>query len=208
MKKIILILLSVLCLGASEFDLSDFNVSSKDNNIYTLVQKYIDLNRKMKEFQATSNDENSSSYKKTLNEFERDKKNILAKLPDIIVSQKVDEEEVRTFLKTKDKLLNLQKQNINRPFEYIEATLNLAYLNRVESFYSSLFELEKLFKETASSEEISSAVDKALENLQSVSSVDLDSYKAKITRLEDLKQIEHKEEILTNTTQSYREILK
>lgn len=208
MKKIILILLSVLCLGASEFDLSDFNVSSKDNNIYTLVQKYIDLNRKMKEFQATSNDENSSSYKKTLNEFERDKKNILAKLPDIIVSQKVDEEEVRTFLKTKDKLLNLQKQNINHPFEYIEATLNLAYLNRVESFYSSLFELEKLFKETASSEEISSAVDKALENLQSVSSVDLDSYKAKITRLEDLKQIEHKEEILTNTTQSYREILK
>lgn len=63
----------------------------------------------------------------------------------MIVGQKINEEAVARFLKAKEKLLDVQK-NINKPYIYTDATLNLVYFNIVESFYSSLFEVEKLLK--------------------------------------------------------------
>ena len=92
------------------------------------------------------NDENSSVFKGILNEFEKDKKSILKKIPNMIVGQKIDEKAVARFLKAKEKLLEIQKKNTNEPYAYTDATLNLIYFNVVESFYSSLFEMEKLFK--------------------------------------------------------------
>ncbi|NES53168.1 mechanosensitive ion channel family protein, partial [Escherichia coli] len=73
---------------------------------------------------------------------------------------------------------------------------------------SSLFELEKLFKNTASSEDLIATVDKAMENLQNSSNVNLDSFKSKITNSEELEKITLKERYISNAVDSYSEILK
>ncbi|EAI3516952.1 mechanosensitive ion channel family protein [Campylobacter coli] len=208
MKKIIiLLLLGISCIWGDEFRLIDTNASVQDKSIYGLVQKYIDLNRQIKEFKS-NNDENSSSYDGILSEFEKDKKSILSKMPDMIVKQQINEKAVENFLKTRQNLLDLQKKSINKPYIYVDTTLNIIYLNIVKSFYSSLFELEKLFKNAADSESITTTVDKAMENLQAATDVDLSAYKAKIDNPSELEKISNKEEIIFNAVDAYIEILK
>ncbi|EAL0080798.1 mechanosensitive ion channel family protein [Campylobacter lari] len=208
MKKIIILfLLGISCIWGDEFRLIDTNASVQDKSVYGLVQKYIDLNRQIKEFKS-NNDENSSSYDGILSEFEKDKKSILSKMPDMIVKQQINEKAVENFLKTRQNLLDLQKKSINKPYIYVDTTLNIIYLNIVKSFYSSLFELEKLFKNAADSESITTTVDKAMENLQAATDVDLSAYKAKIDNPSELEKISNKEEIIFNAVDAYIEILK
>lgn len=208
MKKIIiLLLLGISCIWGDEFRLIGTNASVQDKSVYGLVQKYIDLNRQIKEFKS-NNDENSSSYDGILSEFEKDKKSILSKMPDMIVKQQINEKAVENFLKTRQNLLDLQKKSINKPYIYVDTTLNIIYLNIVKSFYSSLFELEKLFKNAADSESITTTVDKAMENLQAATDVDLSAYKAKINNPSELEKISNKEEIIFNAVDAYIEILK
>ncbi|EGK7562008.1 mechanosensitive ion channel [Campylobacter coli] len=208
MKKIIiLLLLGISCIWGDEFRLIDTNASVQDKSVYGLVQKYIDLNRQIKEFKS-NNDENSSSYDGILSELEKDKKSILSKMPDMIVKQQINEKAVENFLKTRQNLLDLQKKSINKPYVYVDTTLNIIYLNIVKSFYSSLFELEKLFKNAADSESITTTVDKAMENLQAATDVDLSAYKAKIDNPSELEKISNKEEIIFNAVDAYIEILK
>lgn len=208
MKKIIiLLLLGISCIWGDEFRLIDTNASVQDRSVYGLVQKYIDLNRQIKEFKS-NNDENSSSYDGILSEFEKDKKSILSKMPDMIVKQQINEKAVENFLKTRQNLLDLQKKSINKPYIYVDTTLNIIYLNIVKSFYSSLFELEKLFKNAADSESITTTVDKAMENLQAATDVDLSAYKAKIDNPSELEKISNKEEVIFNAVDAYIEILK
>ncbi|EAH8543194.1 mechanosensitive ion channel family protein [Campylobacter coli] len=208
MKKIIiLLLLGISCIWGDEFRLIDTNASVQDKSVYGLVQKYIDLNRQIKEFKS-NNDENSSSYDGILSEFEKDKKSILSKMPDMIVKQQINEKAVENFLKTRQNLLDLQKKSINKPYIYVDTTLNIIYLNIVKSFYSSLFELEKLFKNAADSENITTTVDKAMENLQAATDVDLSAYKAKIDNPSELEKISNKEEVIFNAVDAYIEILK
>ncbi|HEB9429089.1 TPA: mechanosensitive ion channel family protein [Campylobacter coli] len=208
MKKIIILfLLGISCIWGDEFRLIDTNASVQDKSVYGLVQKYIDLNRQIKEFKS-NNDENSSSYDGILSEFEKDKKSILSKMPDMIVKQQINEKAVENFLKTRQNLLDLQKKSINKPYIYVDTTLNIIYLNIVKSFYSSLFELEKLFKNAADSENITTTVDKAMENLQAATDVDLSAYKAKIDNPSELEKISNKEEVIFNAVDAYIEILK
>ncbi|HEA8244961.1 TPA: mechanosensitive ion channel family protein [Campylobacter coli] len=208
MKKIIILfLLGISYIWGDEFRLIDTNASVQDKSVYGLVQKYIDLNRQIKEFKS-NNDENSSSYDGILSEFEKDKKSILSKMPDMIVKQQINEKAVENFLKTRQNLLDLQKKSINKPYIYVDTTLNIIYLNIVKSFYSSLFELEKLFKNAADSESITTTVDKAMENLQAATDVDLSAYKAKIDNPSELEKISNKEEIIFNAVDAYIEILK
>lgn len=206
MKKIILMFFSVLYLWANDLQLVNSSSIPENKSVYNLVQKYVELNRQINEFKK-NNDENSSSYSGILSEFEKNKKSILVKLPNMIVGQKINEKSVENFLQTKQNLLNLQKKSINKPFIYMDATLDLVYLNVVESFYSSLFDLETLFKNAASSEDMVATIDKAMENLQNAN-VDLGAYKSKITNLSDLEKITNKEEKINNTINSYAEILK
>ncbi|EAH6039978.1 mechanosensitive ion channel family protein [Campylobacter coli] len=208
MKKIIILfLLGISCLWGDEFRLIDTNASAQDKSVYSLVQKYIDLNHQIKEFKK-NNDENSSSYDGILSEFEKDKKSILSKMPDMIVKQQINEKAVESFLKTRQNLLDLQKKSINKPYVYVDTTLNIMYLDIVKSFYSSLFELERLFKNAANSESIISTVDKAMENLQNSTNIDLSIYKAKINNPSELEKISNKEEMIFNAVDAYVEILK
>lgn len=207
MKKIIFgLCFFILYLGAQEFKFIDANISKENEGIYALVERYIELNSQIRELKK--NDENSSVFKGILNEFEKDKKSILKKIPNMIVGQKIDEKAVARFLKAKEKLLEIQKKNTNEPYAYTDATLNLIYFNVVESFYSSLFEVEKLFKDAANSKDLIATVDKAMENLQNLSNVNLDSFKSKITKEEDLEKIATKERYISNVVNSYSEILK
>lgn len=207
MKKIIFgLCFFILYLGAQEFKFIDANMSKENEGIYALVEKYVDLNSQIRELKK--NDENSSVFKGILNEFEKDKKSILKKIPDMIVGQKIDEKAVARFLKAKEKLLEIQKKNTNEPYAYTDATLNLIYFNVVESFYSSLFEMEKLFKDATNSKDLIAVVDKAMENLQNLSNVNLDNFKSKITKKEDLEKIATKERYINNVVNSYSEILK
>ncbi len=208
MKKIIFSLcLFVFCLQAQELKLIDTNTEQENEGIYSLIEKYIEINNQIKEFKE-KNDENLSTSNSILSEFEKNKKTILAKIPDTIVKQKMNEEVVIKFLKTKEKLFDIQKKSTNKPYTYIDTTLSLAYLNIVESFYSSLFKVERLFKNTASSEDLIATVDIAMENLRNYSNINLNVYKNKVTNPEELEKIAIKEKYINNTLDSYFEILK
>lgn len=206
MKKIILIFFSLLYLYGNELQLIDAN-ASQNSGIYSLIQKYISIEHQIREFEK-NNDENSSSYNGILKEFERDKKTILSEIPDMIVEQKIDEKAIENFLKRKQELLKLQQKSLNKPFIYTDTSLDLVYFNMVESFFSSLFELEKLFKNAANSENIVSTVDKAMEDLQNLTNINLDEYKSKITNSKELEKIASKELMINNAFNAYVEILK
>ncbi|EAO7108730.1 mechanosensitive ion channel family protein, partial [Campylobacter coli] len=67
---------------------------------------------------------------------------------------------------------------------------------------------ERLFKNAANSESIISTVDKAMENLQNSTNIDLSIYKAKINNPSELEKISNKEEMIFNAVDAYVEILK
>ncbi len=80
------------------------------------------------------------------------------------------------------------KKNINKPYIYTDATLNLVYFNIVKVFILLCLKW-KTFKNTASSEDLIATVDKAMEKLQNSSNVNLDSFKSKITNSEELEKL-------------------
>ncbi|AXP08913.1 mechanosensitive ion channel family protein [Campylobacter hepaticus] len=207
MKKIIALCFFILCLRSQEIQFIDINISKENAGIYSLVEKYIDTNNQIKEFKKNE-DQNSSTFKGILAELEKDKKNILNQIPDMIVGQKINEESVARFLKAKQKLLDTQRKNINKPYIYTDVSLNLAYFNIVQIFYSCLFEVQKLFKDTASSQDLIAIIDKAMENLQMFSRINLDNFKNKINNAEELEKIALKEDYIDNALDSYSEILK
>ncbi|MCZ0771801.1 mechanosensitive ion channel family protein [Campylobacter hepaticus] len=207
MKKIIALCFFILCLRSQEIQFIDINISKENAGIYSLVEKYIDTNNQIKEFKKNE-DQNSSTFKGVLAELEKDKKNILNQIPDMIVGQKINEESVARFLKAKQKLLDTQRKNINKPYIYTDVSLNLAYFNIVQIFYSCLFEVQKLFKDTASSQDLIATIDKAMENLQMFSRINLDNFKNKINNAEELEKIALKEDYIDNALDSYSEILK
>lgn len=205
MKKIFI---SLCFLSSYIFALEflDINVSQDNKGIYSLVQRYVELNHQIKEFKK-NNDENSSIYNDFINEFEKDKKSILVKIPNMIVKQKMDSKAAEIFLKKKQELLQLQNKKNQSAFVYANTNLELEYFNKLQSFYSSLFELEKLFEETASSEDIMKTADKAIENLQDFK-FDISDFKAKISSSKEVYQLQSTEEEIENAIQSYIEILK
>ena len=206
MKKIIFILyFLIIQLSAQEFKFLDLNSSKDNENVYFLVEKYVDINKQIKDLKSHA-DANSTSFNATLNELEGDKKDILNKIPDFIVKQKINNEAVAKFLKEKQNLLTLQKKSQNKAFLYTDTSLSLVYFDLVESFYSTLFELEKLFKDTASSEELISLVENSTKKIQELTSLNLSDYKAKLSQNE-LEKIEQKEKIIENASNSYVEIL-
>jgi len=207
MKKILLSLCFFVFYLFANVQETDFQSQIQENQIYTLVQKYVDLNAKIREFKK-NNDSNSSSYKSNIDGFESQKKQILTQIPKLIVTQKFDQNTIKAFLKRKSDLELLQKKSVNKNFTYVETSLDLAYLNLVESFYAGLSDLEKLFKDVADSKDMIKLIDQTTDALLNDVNVDLDAYKTKITNALELEQISQKEEQLSNTFDSYNEILK
>lgn len=209
MRKFLILCFFILNLFAnSEFKFIDINKSILNGkNVYTLSQKFVELNKQIKEYKKFT-DSNSSIYSGILKELEDQKKEILSEIPQVIVSQRINEKATESFLKIKQQLQETLKRSNDKSFIYVDTALNLAYLDIVESFYSSLLSLENLFKSAADSESIVNVIDEAMNDLQKTLSMDLSVYRTKITNPNEIEKISHKEEIIANTVNSYNEILK
>ncbi|MBK1973525.1 mechanosensitive ion channel family protein [Campylobacter sp. TTU-622] len=209
MRNLLILCFFILNLFANDdFKFIDINKSILNGkNVYTLSQKFVELNRQIKEYEKFT-DSNASIYSGILKELEEQKKEILSEIPRVIVSQKINEKATESFLKTKQQLQDTLKRSSDKSFVYVDTALNLAYLDIVESFYSSLLSLENLFKSAADSESIISVIDDAMNDLQKTLSMDLSIYRTKITNPNEMEKILHKEEVISNTINSYNEILK
>ena len=202
MKKIF------LALFLSFFSFS-FALSSDltENNLFNLVQSYVELNVKIKEYAQTS-DTNSSTYKQIIKELDKERQKILSRIPEIIVSQEVKQKDVELFLQKKEELKKLKNKSPKQSFIYINTSLDLLYLQILEEFYKALAELKELFKNAASSEDMIKLIDTSMENLQMLVNADFSPYKDKITNTAELETINTKETLIKNTFSSYSEILK
>lgn len=218
MKKILLILtffaLSAFC--ASQTDALDKNQSIEDENenlivsektnkgVYDLVREYVDLNKKLDEYKS---DDNNAS-EETLERFQRRKNQILEEIPSFIVEQKIDEDKVKEFFQAKKDLENLQNKSKKNDFIYAKATLDLTYLNIIESFYKSLLEIEKLFKNNTDSTTLVKTINAAAQRLELSASFDIAEQKEKIKNPKELEEINAKEKHLTLVVSSFNEIFK
>ncbi|EKT0444751.1 mechanosensitive ion channel [Campylobacter upsaliensis] len=210
MKKIFLALfLSFFSFSfALSSDLTENNKNVRtENNLFNLVQSYVELNVKIKEYAQTS-DTNSSTYKQIIEELDKEKQKILSRIPEIIVSQEVDQKGVEKFLQKKENLEKLKNKSPKQSFIYINTGLDLLYLQILEEFYKALAELKELFKNAASSEDMIKLIDASMENLQMLVNADFSPYKDKITNTAELETINTKETLIKNTFSSYSEILK
>ncbi|MBK1992388.1 mechanosensitive ion channel family protein [Campylobacter sp. 2018MI35] len=209
MRNFLVLCFFVLNLFANDdFKFIDLNKSIlNERNVYTLSQKFVELNRQINEYKKFT-DSNASIYSGILKELEEQKKEILSEIPRVIVSQKINEKATESFLKSKQQLQDILKRSSDKSFVYVDTALNLTYLDIVESFYSSLLSLENLFKSAADSESIIGVIDNAMNGLQKTLSMDLSVYRTKITNPNEIEKISHKEEVISNTVNSYNEILK
>lgn len=209
MRNFLVLCFFILNLFANDdFKFIDLNKSIlNERNVYTLSQKFVELNRQINEYKKFT-DSNASIYSGILKELEERKKEILSEIPRVIVSQKINEKAAESFLKSKQQLQDILKRSSDKSFVYVDTALNLTYLDVVESFYSSLLSLENLFKSAADSESIIGVIDNAMNDLQKTLSMDLSVYRTKITNPSEIEKISHKEEVISNTVNSYNEILK
>ena len=209
MKRIILSLFfCFFVLFAQDTNKIDDNTSTSDivskDSVYGLVQRYIALNAQLIEYKK--NDSNASTHDGFISDIQNQKDEILAKLPAVIVSEKINKTQVDKFLSFKRFLVNKQNSMTKQNYDYIMVSLDLANLEIVENFYSSLFRLEKLFKAAEDSSKIKFIVNTALENQNNIN-FNFNNLKSNIKDVDKLEQISKKEEKLTSEVISYREIL-
>lgn len=218
MRKILLTLIfCVFSASAVEFDvldiLSDSNQSQQEENlsdqngeenIYDLIHLYVNLNDKLEEYKDVQDD----ADKEVLDDLKRKKSEILEKIPLLIVEQEIDKNKAREFLRIKRELRNLQNQNKKNDFIYAKATLNLTYMEIIESFYTSLLNLEKLFKNNTDSSTLVKTIDIAVEKLEKSASFDIKEQRERIKDTKELEQLNNEERRINIVVSSYNEILK
>ncbi|WP_270983144.1 mechanosensitive ion channel family protein [Campylobacter helveticus] len=210
MKKILLAIFLSCVLLSYTFgeNLIENNTNIRtENSLFNLVQGYVELNTKMKEYKQVS-DTNSSTYKQIIDELNQEKQKILSRIPEIIVSQEVEQKDVDKFLQKKESLKKIKNSSQKQSFTYINADLDLLYLQVLEEFYNTLTKLKELFKNAAGSEDMIKLIDESMKNLQALVNIDLTSYKNKITNTAELETINTKEALIKETFTSYSEILK
>ncbi len=206
MKKIFIFVLICCCINFLNAQENEEVKINKDS-IFYLVQNYIELNSVLGSFGGM--DENFSGYQDNIREIEKQKQDILTQIPLRMISQKVNEKEVKIFLNTKSNLetkveyAQVEKQYYN----YVDSKIKLINLIASEHFYFCIFELEKVFIQGAQSNKIRSIVDNAIELLKEDIKFDFSLEKEKISDVEKVKILEDKEEKLKIIIRSYNEIL-
>ncbi|OCX43683.1 mechanosensitive ion channel protein [Campylobacter ornithocola] len=199
---VVLLLLFVNFLNAQKVD-----VLEDENNIFALVQNYIELNWALENLK--NNDANLSNFQGNIKEIEKQKNTILTAVPLKMISQKLSNKEVKDFLKTKEQLEKSTKeaQKQKRHYEYLNNKIKLLNLVSAEHFYLCIFELEKIFIQGAQSQEIKNIIDKTIDNLKENMAFDFALDKEKINDVEQLRDLENEENNLRNAVRSYNEIL-
>lgn len=210
MRKIFWILMFlILSAFAKESEILDENQSAIMNeetkeDVYNLVRQYINLNNELEQYK---NKEKNAS-KEILNDFQKKKNQILEKIPLHITEQNIDEDRVKNFFKIKRELENLQNKNKKNDFTYAKTTLDLTHLRAIESFYSSLLDIEKLFKNNTDSTTLVKTIDSAMEKLEKNTNYDIKEQKDRIKNSEELEEINIKEREVELIINSYNEIFK
>ncbi|MBF7046728.1 mechanosensitive ion channel [Campylobacter volucris] len=205
MKKIFVAILFIFFMNT--LHAQEKNVFKDKNSIFALVQNYIELNLILESFK--NGDSNISEFKDNIQEIEKQKQNILTKIPLRMVSQKIDDKEVSEFLSIKQKLEQEVKtaEAKKRYYEYVDKKIKLLTLISGEHFYRSIFELEAMFIQGAQSDKIKIVIDKSIDSLKEDVSFDFSLDKEKVIDIEQLKALEIGENHLRNTVKSYNEIL-
>ncbi|EIY6495232.1 mechanosensitive ion channel family protein [Campylobacter lari] len=206
MKKIIVFLLFFLFVNFS--NANEDNATNIDkNSIFALVQNYVELNFVLESYSGS--DLNSSEYQDNIREIEKQKQDILTKIPLRMISQKIDDKEVKAFLDTKYALERKVEhaQTKRRYYEYADSKMDLLKLVASEHFYFCVFELEKIFIQGAQSSKIKKVVDDAIDLLKADSRFNFSLEKEKISNVEQIKALDTKEDNLKTTIKSYNEIL-
>ena len=223
MKKILLLLAFLLSsvIAAPQTDNLDSNQSieknqtaeetqaapeseTKSRNIYNLLREYVVLNQKLEEYKSDEKNTNEE----TLNDLKKRKNQILERIPLLIAEQEVDEEKTKEFFRTQKELELLQLKNKNNDFIYAKTTLDLTYLNIIESFYTSLLDIEKLFKNNANSNTLIKTIDQAIQNLAKSANYDITEQKERIKNYKELEELNEKERHISFVVISFNEILR
>ncbi|CAM4111447.1 mechanosensitive ion channel family protein [Campylobacter armoricus] len=206
MKKILIILFAFFTLHLNAQQEKENPFKEKDS-IFSLVQNYIELNLLLESFK--NSDANASEFQDNIKEIEKQKNTILTILPLKMVSQKVDDKEVKEFLNTKHQLKkNTEEAQLKkRYYEYVDSKIKLLNLTSAEHFYICLFELEKLFIQGAQSDKIKNIIDKSIDSLKEDIVFNFSFDKEKINDIDQLRTLEVNENSLRNAIKSYNEIL-
>ncbi|MCV3426861.1 mechanosensitive ion channel [Campylobacter lari] len=205
MKKIISIVLFFLFINTLQAQ--EKNILEDKNSIFALVQDYIELNLLLESFKT--GDTNSTEFQDNIKEIEKQKTALLTTLPLKMVSQKIDDKEVKDFLKTKNALQKSVEnaQAKKRYYDYVDNKIKLLNLTSSEHFYLCIFELEKVFIEGAQSQTIKNIIDKSIDVLKEDMVFNFTLDKEKINDIAQLRTLEINENNLRNTIKSYNEIL-
>lgn len=144
MKKILLLLSFVLCA---------FTQPLTQTQTYHLMQDYLNANTKLAELNAQS-DNNNSLLSKEKNALKKEKEELLQNLPKIISGEEINKELTQSLTKEGQNLEKELKKLKQGSLTYKNKEFALNSLQLDEFFYSSLLELNELFKQTASSEQM------------------------------------------------------
>lgn len=144
MKKILFLL---------SFVLFAFAQPLTQTQTYHLVQEYLNANAKLAELNAQS-DNNNSLLSKEKNALKKEKEELLQNLPKIISGEEINKELTQSLTKQTQNLEKELKKLKKGSLTYKNKEFTLNSLQLDEFFYSSLLELNELFKQTASSEQM------------------------------------------------------
>ncbi|KGI55936.1 mechanosensitive ion channel domain-containing protein [Campylobacter sp. MIT 97-5078] len=200
MKKVIIIL-SIFV--AFTFAVEDNNKSNSE--LFHLVQKFIVLNNELKDLNDKS-DNNASIFSDQKTSIKKQKQELLNTLPKVISAQSIDEAYIKRFLEHKNKLEQEFQKLTTQNVKFAQSKIELSSLELDESFYKSLFELESLFKKTASAKELSTLLQNAQSKLQVLVEFDLSELKTRLD-FKELSTINEAENKLLLKADSYDEIL-
>lgn len=201
MKKIIFLLLFLtLSLWAKENN----ETQSKDKlNVFTLTQKYILIVYRLNELL----DNNTSIFLKEKEDLKAQQNTILAQFPSVISSQNMDQNLVEQFLNEKQGLeARLEKTRHKQDFAFIEAYYDFAKIDLAANFYETLFKLENLFKEAATSKQIINTTQNGLDKIKNYSQMNFETILSNLSDKE-LKESEILKKELELKSMSYTQIL-
>ncbi|EAU00838.1 MULTISPECIES: mechanosensitive ion channel domain-containing protein [Campylobacter] len=205
MSKILFSLL--LCLVFA-FGADNNNTDQNDTNIVDITKQIQTLNAQIQILKAQQTDANSSVKSSNLDTLEKKKSRLLDKIPLSIMQIDVKQKDIDKFKLQKasleKKVARYEKQDDKDL--YIKNAIELEKMKIGESYFTTLVNLENIFKNGAKAGSIKDLIDTGLLNLQTNSYVSIkelkdslgDNTNAYDSALSDLElQKETSEEILT-----------
>ncbi|MBR8464177.1 mechanosensitive ion channel [Campylobacter sp. faydin G-24] len=156
--------------------------NNETNNIVDITAQIQVINSQIKILKAQS-DSNATSNASNLDTLEKKKINLISKIPFSIMQIDIKQSDLDKF-KAQKKLLekNVQRyEKLSDKSLFIQNSIDLERLKINESYYTTLINLEKLFKQGAKDSSIKELIDNGLLELQTNSYVSINDLKNSLT---------------------------